>query len=104
MTDELSCECHRETGSHELCCGHDQGRSPDCLIHGDGCPETGQIITVKQAAEMLKVSGMTIRRLIDTGKLPAWRVAGDGPIRIERADVEALRVPVSPLEEAEVQQ
>jgi excisionase family DNA binding protein len=68
-------------------------------------PETGQIITVKQAAEMLKVSGMTIRRLIDTGRLPAWRVAGDGPIRIGRSDVEALRVPVfTPDDEREVQQ
>lgn len=56
--------------------------------------EGDNIITVKQAAEMLKVSGMTIRRLIDTGRLPAWRVAGDGPVRIERANVEALRVPV----------
>lgn len=53
------------------------------------------IITVKQAAEILAVSGMTIRRLIDTGKLPAWRVAGNGPIRMNRADVEALRVPVT---------
>ena len=58
--------------------------------------EGDNIITVKQAAAMLKVSGMTIRRLIDTGRLPAWRVAGDGPVRIERANVEALRVPVSP--------
>jgi hypothetical protein len=94
----MSCECHREAGSHELCCGHDQGRNPDCSIHGDGgCPEeTGQIITVKQAAEMLKVSGMTIRRLIDMGKLPAWRVAGDGPVRLNSLDVEAMRVPVFP--------
>ena len=58
------------------------------------CPETGRIVTVKEAAEMLAVSGMTIRRLIKIGKLPAWRVAGDGPIRIDRAEVEAMRVPV----------
>ena len=69
----------------------------------DGCPETGQIITVKQAAEMLKVSGMTIRRLIDTGRLPAWRVAGDGPVRLNSLDVEAMRVPVFPVSE-EVEQ
>ena len=61
----------------------------------DECPETtGQIITVKQAAEMLLVSGMTIRRLINTGQLPAWRVAGDGPVRLNSLDVEAMRVPV----------
>ena len=32
----IDCECHHETGSHSLCCGHDEGRSPDCPIHGDG--------------------------------------------------------------------
>jgi hypothetical protein len=31
----MTCECHREPGSHELCCGYDDGRSPDCPIHGD---------------------------------------------------------------------
>lgn len=30
------CLCHRESGSHELCCGHEGGRNPDCPIHGDG--------------------------------------------------------------------
>lgn len=30
------CECHRESGSHESCCGHEDGRNPDCPIHGDG--------------------------------------------------------------------
>lgn len=30
------CECHRESGSHDLCCGHDEGRNPDCPRHGDG--------------------------------------------------------------------
>lgn len=56
------------------------------------------IITVKEAAEMLAISGMTVRRLIATGELPAWRVAGTGPIRINSEDVEALRVPVCPPE------
>jgi hypothetical protein len=30
------CECHRESGSHETCCGHAEGRNPDCPFHGDG--------------------------------------------------------------------
>lgn len=30
------CSCHRESGSHEACCGHDGGRDPDCMLHGDG--------------------------------------------------------------------
>jgi hypothetical protein len=30
------CMCHRERGSHELCCGHFEGCDPNCPIHGDG--------------------------------------------------------------------
>jgi excisionase family DNA binding protein len=65
------------------------------------CPESGRIITVKEAAQMLAVSGMTVRRLIDTGALPAWRVAGTGPIRLNSLDVEAMRVPVFPPDKKE---
>lgn len=33
----MICECHHEaTNSHESCCGHEDGRNPDCPIHGDG--------------------------------------------------------------------
>jgi hypothetical protein len=33
----IECTCHRETGTnHEQCCGHDEGRDPDCPFHGDG--------------------------------------------------------------------
>ena len=48
----IGCECHRETGSHELCCGHDEGRSPDCPIHGDGTTsgEPGGLIAHLEAA------------------------------------------------------
>ena len=32
-----TCECHFEaTDSHDGCCGHEDGRNPDCPIHGDG--------------------------------------------------------------------
>lgn len=33
----VECICHNEPGiNHESCCGHEDGRSPDCPIHGDG--------------------------------------------------------------------
>ncbi len=32
----MDCQCHKEAGSHELCCGYADGRNPDCPIHGDG--------------------------------------------------------------------
>ena len=52
--------------------------------------------SVAQVAEYLGVSRMTIHRLIKAGKLPAWRVAGSGPVRIPADAVEALKVPVVP--------
>jgi excisionase family DNA binding protein len=50
-------------------------------------------VTIMEAAEYLGVSHRTIRRLIASGKLAAYRVAG-GPIRLQAADVEAVKVPV----------
>lgn len=32
----MLCECHNESGPHDLCCGHEDGRNPDCPTHGDG--------------------------------------------------------------------
>ena len=32
----MYCTCHGESGSHEACCGHEDGRDPDCRFHGDG--------------------------------------------------------------------
>jgi excisionase family DNA binding protein len=59
-----------------------------------------QILTERQAVEItnaaayLGVSHKTIRRLIASGKLPAFRVAGKA-IRIYADDVEALKEPVA---------
>ena len=61
------------------------------------------LINVKTAAEMLGVSHMTVRRLIANGDLAAWRVNGNGPIRIEAKNVEALKVPVHPAGATETQ-
>lgn len=37
MTDTYTeCTCHRGSGNHEQCCGHDYGRDPNCPNHGDG--------------------------------------------------------------------
>jgi len=49
-------------------------------------------MTVPEAAAMLRVSSMTIRRFIDSGQLPAVRV---GPlVRIERRAAEGLVKPL----------
>lgn len=53
----------------------------------DGHQTTGvdNLLSVAEAAELLKVSTRTIRRAIDSGRLPAYRIGG--LIRINRADV-----------------
>jgi excisionase family DNA binding protein len=51
-------------------------------------------VDISNAAAYLGVSHKTIRRLIASGRLPAFRVAGRA-IRIYADDVEALKEPVA---------
>ena len=47
-------------------------------------------LTVSQAADMLGVSPATIRRAIDKGELPGFRIPGSSHRRIPRAAIEAI--------------
>ncbi len=47
-----------------------------------------QVYTIEEAARVLKVSHRTIRRMIDTGELPSFRVRTG--IRIRRAVIDAM--------------
>ncbi len=51
-------------------------------------------ISMKDACELLGIAHNTLRRLIDTGVLPAYEVKGVRGFQIKRADVEALITPV----------
>ena len=53
-----------------------------------------ELLTVAEAALILKVSPITVRRYIDDGRLPAFRV-GRG-VRVEREAVERLPAAVVP--------
>lgn len=56
---------------------------------------TGQsLFTVEEAAAFLGIHHQTIRGYIKSGKLPAFRVAGEKIIRIKRDDLMALLEPV----------
>lgn len=44
-------------------------------------PLTGQLLTVAEVAETLRVSNMTVYRLIKAGQLPALRVGKNYRIR-----------------------
>jgi excisionase family DNA binding protein len=38
--------------------------------------QTNQFITVKQLSEKIQISAYTIRQMVRTGKLPAYRLTG----------------------------
>lgn len=47
------------------------------------------LLTVQEVADTLKVSESTVRRLIKSGVLVAYRVGDRGQLRIESKDLEA---------------
>ena len=50
--------------------------------------------TPSQAAEELQVGIKTIYRRIADGSLPAYRIKNSRLVRIRRADIDALKVPM----------
>jgi excisionase family DNA binding protein len=50
-----------------------------------------RLMTVSEAAERLAVTERTVRRHIDAGRLPAYRVGG--LVRLRTGDVDRFEVP-----------
>ena len=48
------------------------------------------LLTVAEAAELLNISVFTIRLLIKSGKIKAFRLANKGPWKIAKSDVERI--------------
>ena len=48
------------------------------------------ILTAKEASELLNVSVAAIRMLINSGKIQAFRLAGNGPFKISKSEVERV--------------
>ncbi|MBW3661119.1 MAG: helix-turn-helix domain-containing protein [Gemmatimonadetes bacterium] len=70
----------RVAGTHGDGAGGGSGRS-------NGGPE---ILSVDDAADYLGVHSQTVRNYIRSGKLPAYRLAGERYIRVLRKDLLAL--------------
>jgi excisionase family DNA binding protein len=51
-------------------------------------------LSIPQAATYYNVHTRTIRRLIASGSLPAYRVRGTSTIRIRLEDLDALKEPI----------
>ena len=69
-----------------------QVQTPFTTPGNTGIP-TMQLITPRQAAARLTVSGSTIERMIRRGDLPLYRVGRGGPRRIKVQDVDRMLIP-----------
>src|SRR5574341_1902539 len=74
--------------------------APETLRSGAGISSRA-LFTVDQAAEFLGVHHQTLRGYNKSGKLPAYRLAGEKVLRIKREDLMALLEPVAVGEVAE---
>lgn len=61
---------------------------------GKAARERVELLTTEEAAAFLSVHPQTIRTYIRSGKLPAYRLAGERKIRIQQTDLLALLEPV----------
>ena len=61
-----------------------------------GLPAAPALITMDEAAQLIRVSKGTIRNYIKAGKLPAKRLNGGQKVLIERRDVLALLEDITP--------
>ena len=60
---------------------------------------TAPSVTVREATKVRPLSKWTIYRLIESGRLPAWRI-GNGRIRFALADLDKLIVRAGPAPQA----
>jgi excisionase family DNA binding protein len=61
-----------------------------------GSPD--DLLTITEVADQYRVSRMTVGRWVKAGRLPAIRLAGLRALRVRREDVEAIAVPIEPVE------
>jgi len=57
------------------------------VAHQQGNPTEHELLTVNEVADLLRVSNMTVYRLIKSGDLPALRVGKNYRIRESDVDV-----------------
>lgn len=59
-----------------------------------------KLITIKEVAEYLKISEEEVKRLVDIGEIPAYKI-GDTFLRFRKEQIDAIRREVSELESRE---
>jgi excisionase family DNA binding protein len=73
------------------------GGDTRCYDRSDGTRLRQRLLTVAEAMEELHCSESTVRRLIQSGELPAVRIGAARAIRVSRAAVVDLLEPVEPV-------
>jgi len=58
--------------------------------------QTPELLTIEEAAQLLRKSRVTIHRYVAQGKVRAYQVAGTGPLLFKREELLALLVPARP--------
>ncbi len=58
-----------------------------------------KLITIKEVAEYLKISEEEVKRLVDVGEIPAYKI-GDTFLRFRKEQIDAIRSEISALEKA----
>ena len=61
-----------------------------------------KLISIKEVADYLKVSEEEVKRLVDSGEIPAYKI-GDTFLRFRKEQIDALKSEIAEVEEKEPQ-
>lgn len=61
-----------------------------------------KLISIKEVADYLKISEEEVKRLVDAGEIPAYRI-GDTFLRFRKEQIDAIKSEISEIEEKEPQ-
>ena len=59
-----------------------------------------KLLSIKEVADYLKISEEEVKRLVDTGEIPAYRI-GDTFLRFRKEQIDAIRTEIFEIEEKE---
>ena len=59
-----------------------------------------KLISIKEVADYLKVSEEEVKRLVDSGEIPAYKI-GDTFLRFRKEQIDAIKSEISEIEEKE---
>ena len=61
-----------------------------------------KLLSIKEVADYLKISEEEVKRLVDSGEIPAYRI-GDTFLRFRKEQIDAIKSDISEIEEREPQ-